>query len=210
MPTESILLPTQLCSDCGQWSAVFGLLCHRHNQNSLRPVSSLSPKLYFSPTFGAPQLLSPPLTEWKERDRKTERVRGWRYPVQDADLLWKASFLSVHTQIHLKTCSCVKQNSPHYCVFTSFSKSLPSKHQWANNKKMVKEKAQITHFAPLFIAFDQIQQFCKLFALPLSVLIWNQPCLLEIVFIYCTSIWFATENRFIRETCTHWLDYVQR
>lgn len=47
---------------------------------------------------------------------------------------------------------------------------------------MVKEKAQITHYT-LFIAFDQIQQYSKLFALPLSVLIWNQPCLLEIVFI---------------------------
>lgn len=65
---------------------------------------------------------------------------------------------------------------------------------------MVKEKAQITHFAPLFIAFDQIQQYSKLFALPLSVLIWNQPCLLEIVFIYKYMI---CNRKFIRDTYKH-------
>lgn len=76
MPTESVLLPSQLCSDCGQWSAMVCLLCHRHNQNSLRPVSSLSPKLYFSPTFRAPLLPPPPLAEGKERDRERESQDG--------------------------------------------------------------------------------------------------------------------------------------
>lgn len=104
MPTESVLLPPQLCSDCGQWSATDCLLCHRHNQNSVRPVSSLSPKLYFSPTFRAPLLIPPHLREWKERDRK--RVWGWQYPVQDAE-----------PQMRLKTCSCDKLSSLHTCFF---------------------------------------------------------------------------------------------
>lgn len=83
MPTEPVLLPSQLCSDCGQWSARFYLLCQRHNQNSLRPVSSLSPKPYFSPTFRALLLLPPPLTcllLWMKREglkegEKRERER---------------------------------------------------------------------------------------------------------------------------------------
>lgn len=105
MPTEPILLMSQLCSDCGQWSAAVLLLCHRHNQNSLRPVSLLSPKLYFSRTFRAALLLPSPLTYpllWMKRDwergRESEDDDIQYKMLSPIELLWKAPFLSVYTE----------------------------------------------------------------------------------------------------------------
>lgn len=105
MPTEPILLLSQLCPYCGQWSAAVRLLCHQHNQNCLKPVSSVSQKLCFSPTFRAPLLLPPPniptsLNEkrrtQKERESEDDNIQyKMLSPIQ---FQWKAPFLSVHTE----------------------------------------------------------------------------------------------------------------
>lgn len=88
MPTEPILLLSQLCPGCGQWSAAVYPLCPQQNQNSLRPVSSLGQKLYFSSTFRAFYfffIVNIP-TSWNEKRRtQKERVSWWQYPMQDAE-----------------------------------------------------------------------------------------------------------------------------
>lgn len=149
MPTEPVLLPPQLCSDCGQWSARVCLLCHWHNQNSLRPVRLWRPKLYLSHTFRTPLLLPLPLTyplpRMKERDRKTEKEsegENIQYEMlSPIESMWKAAFLSVHTDIfeNMFMCPFTRALSHHFL-------KVCYPHTNDQTRNMVKEKIVLIQY----------------------------------------------------------------